>query len=344
MPDLDTRLRTLVRDLVADAPPPPPFPMGVGVSELRSARRRLVGAVAVAAAVGVVVLGVVALWPLWPEKRITSGVVASGGDVAVQAHTCGTQFPLELEVRGTTSSMLSGPAPGRPPAGDGQLVRHWLRPDGSVELRWPATPAPLYGEGVPPVATAVVGEVVAPGRSEIDVRRRGSEVPASPDAFEPDVVVARSARGLPVSAPCDVLELTVATADGEWRSGLRPTAGDASSPYERVDLQPRILERRAVDAAPATAVRCQGADRSGTPPNRSGGPDRTMRGAEPADVLLRFVAAMPGSIPSGYVELAEPDGSITYAVDASGIGWTTILSVARDADGWYLEGWNSSGC
>jgi hypothetical protein len=69
-----------------------------------------------------------------------------------------------------------------------------------------------------------------------------------------------------------------------------------------------------------------------------------MRGPEPADVLLRFVAAMPGTIPSGYVELAEPDGSITYAVDASGIGWTTILSVVRDADGWYLEGWTSSGC
>ncbi|HEX9968555.1 MAG TPA: hypothetical protein VGB03_00325, partial [Acidimicrobiales bacterium] len=322
-------------------PPPPPFPASGGISQLRAPRRRPVGAVAVAAALGVVVLAAVALWP---EDRGTSSVVASGGDGAVQAYTCGTDLPLEIEVRGSTSALLPGPAPGRPPAEDGQLVRHWLRPDGSVEFRWPATPAPLYGDGAPSAPTAVVGGVAFPGRSEIDVRRPGSAVPTSPDAFEPDVVIARSARGIPVAAPCDVLELAVATAEGEWRSGLRPNPAGISSPYETVDLHPRILERRTVDAAPTTAVRCQGSDRSGTPPNRSGGPDRAMRGPEPADVLLRFVAAMPGTIPSGYVELAEPDGSITYAVDASGIGWTTILSVVRDADGWYLEGWTSSGC
>jgi hypothetical protein len=69
-----------------------------------------------------------------------------------------------------------------------------------------------------------------------------------------------------------------------------------------------------------------------------------MRGARPADVLLKYLAATPAAPPSGYVEMTEPDGSITYGASPSGDGWTTLLRVIRDADGWHVAAWTASGC
>lgn len=86
--------------------------------------------------------------------------------------------------------------------------------------------------------------------------------------------------------------------------------------------------------------------RQGAPPNRHGGPGQSIRGAAPADVLLRFLEANDEFPTSGYVEFTEPDGSMSYAVDGSGrgVGWTTLVNVAPDGGGWVLAGWTSSGC
>jgi hypothetical protein len=238
-----------------------------------------------------------------------------------------------------------GTAPSTPPLGGGQRAIHWTTPEGTVELRWPGRAQPIYADGSAIISTLSAGESLSAGRAEIDV------APA-PDATDPatgfdaDVVVESREPAPAPTAPCDLLELTVVTKDGRWHSGLRARAsnGESGQPAERVDLQPRIIERRSVDDAPRAAIRCQGSDQYGTPPNRTGGTDRSISGPQPADVLLGYLAAHPGAPTSGYIEMAEPDGSITYGVDASRIGWTTLVFLARDGDNWYLEGWTASGC
>ena len=109
-------------------------------------------------------------------------------------------------------------------------------------------------------------------------------------------------------------------------------------------LLPTIVERRTVDAAPRAAIPCQGSDQNGTPPNRSGGSDPSIRGERPADVLLEYLDRNATAMPAGYVEMVDPAGTITYGVDASNDGWTTLLFVERDEHGWYLGGWTASGC
>lgn len=343
MNDLDTELRSVARALVDGGPQPPPFPN----ESLRSTKplvRRIAVAAAAAALIGVVAGAIIV------GRDNPTNIVASEGDEpsptsTVPSYRCGVEPALRVTVPAATSGPTDGPALRTAPLVDGQRAIHWSTADGTVELRWPARTQPIYDDGNAVISTLTAGESVSPGRAEIDV----SPPPNATDPatrFDPDVIVeARDADPTP-SAPCDLLELTVITRDGRWQSGLRATAsnGEFGQPAERVDLQPRILERRSIDIAPDAAIRCQGSDQNGTPPNRTGGADRSITGLQPADVLLGYLAATPGAPTSGYIEMTEPDGSITYGVDPSGIGWTTLVFLGRDGDSWYLEGWTASGC
>ena len=348
MNDLDNELRSVARALVDGAPAPPPFP-SASVNALPSTRH-LARRFAVAAA-GVGALVAIAGAVLVIASDDATRVVASHGDdttrpSATRSYACGPEPALRVTVPAAIGGPTDGPAPGTPPLRERQRAIHWTTADGSVELRWPGRTQPLYDDGAAVISTLAAGESVSAGRSEIDV----APAPTATDpatTFDPDVVVeSREAAASAPTAPCDLLELTVVTKDGRWHGGLRALVsnGEFGMPAERVDLQPRIIERRSVAAAPHVAIRCQGSDQYGTPPNRTGGADRSKHGPQPADVLLGYLAAMPGAPPSGYVEMVEPDGSITYGADLSGIGWTTLVFLARDGDSWYLEGWTSSGC
>ena len=265
------------------------------------------------------------------------------------AFTCGAELPVQVTVTGATTGPRAGPAPGSGPAADGQLVQHWLRPGGALEMRWPAPVPALYAvDEFTDRAPEAMSLGQTRGQVAIDFEPSAASHPTSTqDAFQPDLIV-----DLPpgqdhvgdFGAPCDVVEIATVTSSGRESTGLRVAGAGIASAYNLVDLQPRIVERRPVDAAPDAAIPCEGADQNGTPPNKSGGPDLTTRGAAPADVLLAYLAATPTASPSGYVEMTAPDGSITYGVDALGEGWTTLLFLTQDADGWYLAGWTASGC
>lgn len=342
MNDLDTELRSVARALVDGAPPPPPFPNEPLRSGRQPVQRLIVAAVAVALT-GVVGTAIVV------GRDNPTDIVASDGDEpagssAVTPYRCDAEPALRFTVPRATGGPTDGQAPRTPPLANGQRAIHWSTADGGVEVRWPGRTQPTYNDGTAVVSTLTAGESVSPGRAEIDVAPPNVSDPAV--RFEPDVIVESPDAEAAPPSPCDLLELTVVTKDGRWHSGLRAIAstGEFGQPAERVDLQPRIIERRPVDVAPHAAIRCQGSDQNGTPPNRTGGADRSISGPHPADVLLGYLAATPGAPPSGYIEMAEPDGSITYGVDPSGIGWTTLVFIGRDGDSWYLEGWTSSGC
>ena len=261
-------------------------------------------------------------------------------------YTCAAQPPLDIGVPGASDGALIGTAPGARVAEPGQRVVHWTTTVGSVEVRWPATPPPLYGD-TSRLSTLHASEMATPTQTAIDVDPPRQDLNRPPT--QADVVIRTAASTRIADPPCDLLELTVVTGDGRWVTGLKATPPSTAPPgsqlpYEVVDLQPRIIERRAVSSAPRTAVRCQGSDQFGTPPNRSGGPDLSLRSLQPSDVLVGYLSTRPGAPARGYVEMTEPDGSITYGVDPSGIGWTTLVFVARDHEGWYLKGWTASGC
>jgi hypothetical protein len=67
----------------------------------------------------------------------------------------------------------------------------------------------------------------------------------------------------------------------------------------------------------------------------------------PVEALQAFLAA-PGHetlARSGYVELVEPDGTVTYGAPLDGgDGYVTLVSVAPADAGWVVEGWRASGC
>lgn len=346
MNDLDTALRSVANALVEGAPPPPPFPNGSG-EPLTPNRPPMLRFVLAAGAAIVVVTSAAAVIGRDNPTR----VAATQGDRPIQSHApasylCESDPAIRVTVPGATAGPTEGAGPRTAPLVDGQRAVHWMTAEGIVDLRWPARTQPIYDDGNAVTSTLHGGESVSEGRSEIDVAPAPNATDPS-RVFDPDVILeAREPATPEPTAPCDLLELTVATSEGRWHSGLRalPSNGEFGMPAERVDLQPRIVERRSVDIAPNAAIRCQGSDQYGTPPNRAGGLDRSIGGTAPADVLLGYLAATPGAPTSGYVEMAETDGSITYGVDASGIGWTTLLLAVRDGDNWYLDGWTASGC
>lgn len=344
MNDLDPALRSLARALTDSAPPPPPFPSDTAKG--KSHGRRSILHFAAAAAAAAAIVGVTGT-AMFVSRDNPEDIVTSVGDhPTTQSYLCDANPAIRVLVPGATNGPTVGPAPGTAPVGDEQRAIHWTGTEGTVELRWPARQPPLYNDGTAVTSTLAASELISAERTEIDAHPvQDRDDPGT--MFDPDVIIERPQPGTPRPvAPCDLLELTVITDDGHWRSGLRAVGsdGDLEAAYELVNLQPRIIERRPVGVAPDTAIRCQGSDRFGTPPNRTGGPDRSLSGPQPADVLMRYLATTPTAQQSGYVEMTEPDGSLTYGVDPSGDGWTTLVFVARDGDNWYLDGWTASGC
>lgn len=338
MNDLDNSLKTLARSVVADAPRPPDFTsLEIAAPSHHRRQRYFVGGAAAASLLGLV--GAVAV--LQGAGRETRIEASSGQEETATSFSCPAEPPLRITVVGTGESPRQGPAPGAPEPSEGQRVVHWARGDGSIELRWPAEPQSTYASGNSRVSTLHSGGAVYPERLEIDVDP--TEVDRDPARIESDIVIEPQSPE-PAPGSCDLMEVTAVTAGGRWVAGFRASSRESGQFYEQVDLQPRIIERRAVEVSPTAAIRCQGSDQFGTPANRSGGADLSLRGPAPADVLLAYLAVNPGAVPSGWVEMTEPDGSITYGVDPSGDGWTTLLWLAADDDGWYLDRWTASGC
>ncbi len=299
----------------------------------RSPRRwRRPGGLGLAAAAAVV--AAVALSDDGGNERVSVGpreqpstVTTAAPAPAAPTSACGDDPPAAVQVPAAASGPLSGPAPGARPPEEGQLVAHWLVPDGSVELRWPATPAPVYDLQTPRGSGAWT-MASHPDRTEIDV--------GTDDVFSPDVVIATV--GAVESAECAIVEITATAGDLVVRTGF--DLDDATT----VDLTAVVTAQVAGGPAPTEAARCQGADANGTPPNRFGEGDGGVH-AEPVDALRAFLSGRSTFAQSGYTEFAEDDGTYTYAQPLDGgEGWVVVVSVVPSGDGWTVDAWTSSGC
>lgn len=83
---------------------------------------------------------------------------------------------------------------------------------------------------------------------------------------------------------------------------------------------------------------------------RAGGADPAVRGDSAPAVLQAFSATTDpprmGLTPSGWVELDEPDGIVSYGQvhDESGGGMLVEVVPDEDGTGWHLGGWRRSPC
>lgn len=336
----DELIERALSDLTSAAPPPPAL---AGIEDRRTVyqqrqrrnRNRRAGAAATAVA-GLAVLTGAVLVADDPPTTVASG---QGGDTAatvtsvppdIEEYRCGDRFPVEVTIPGAIRGPSTGPAPGSPPVERGQLVMHWQRADDYLEVRWPAPAPPLYdleGTQLPPFEDFGFSSR-SDGGAELSI----STEPPSGSARAGMVIAKPAAQ----SAPCDSLQVIGLAEGRRAQVGLRVT----DEGVQHLDLQPLVIERRSVHQAPTAPVGCQGSES----PNVTGDrPD--ISSPEPAEALRAFLAtpAAQTLIKSGYVEMTEPDGSITFGVDP-GPGWVTLITVVQTSTGWAVESWAASGC
>jgi hypothetical protein len=112
-----------------------------------------------------------------------------------------------------------------------------------------------------------------------------------------------------------------------------------------VDTTAMVIDSITVDTIP-NVIACQAPDGITPPPFQGGTVTWVGTYPTPTEALAAFLADEVGDPPivrAGYVEMIEPDGSITYGVDF-GDGFVTLISVTPVDGGWTVDSWDGSGC
>lgn len=318
-------------------------------SPLSSPRRRAPRLVAAAAAVATVatLVGVISthdgsrrLEATAPAHEPAAGATA-GPDTTTPDHsalTCGDSVTALLTVP-SGGDPISASAPGAPPAAPGQLVQHWQRDDGWVEIRWPALPPATYDldhrpDSAPWVVTSGAGH--AEIRSGTDDRSGGE-----PDPGDHALLIVDQGGAAPPTDACRVLDVSFSDGDAAGRLGLDLSQLQSGGLDLVVPSTALVTSIEQVEVPPADVIPCEGGE-----VDRRGG-EVMAAGADvtPVAALERFLggSGAPSLAPGGYAELHEADGSITYARRTDG-GYVTLVSVIELTDGWVVDRWRASGC
>jgi len=141
--------------------------------------------------------------------------------------TCGVDLPVKVTV-GDDLAAEPGPSPTGDPVAPGQVVEHWNADFGTVEVRWPADPRPLYD---------LTGErsTAMPGLEGVEFNAgRGYSLVATvfPDdgnpgfsSSDPSGVEVYRLTGVDLTAPgeppCDVLQVRVLGHGWQMTEGWR---------------------------------------------------------------------------------------------------------------------------
>lgn len=298
---------------------------------------------------------------------------------------CGHELPVRVTVS-HAQELVDGPAPGGQPAEPGQVVWHWTRSDAIVEARWPGRPQPHYAADVDGAADSDGGRdgdgragddaatdddmADGDGADQAADEAPGIVMSERPPRIELNIgyfgqlhVQSTTIERLPtpgVPEGCELIELKVIPRrqfdaplpgiSGLGRVGLQltdPDTDDISEEYTLVDLNPLVVDRRPVGILTPDSVRPCDEPAGG---GRSGGADPTVRGDSAPAVLQAFAATTDlwrmGLTPSGWVELDEPDGTVSYGQVHDESGWGMLVEVVPDEDGtgWHLGGWRRSPC
>lgn len=272
--------------------------------------------------------------------------------ITESAPVCGTELPYQVTLPEDFKGPIEGPSPHAPdPAENGQLVRHWLGRDGSVEIRWPADQEYL--------------EDAMWGESEYDGPRNDPLMfigPPSPDAdgverpFVTDVLPTEV-----MSGPCDGAQLAVYMATENAESELVGATFGAGDEEELViypglaRLRERVLivETIETDTIPEVLACDGGPGVDFVPRNNGTTPDSPAFGTpEEAlqDLLNTEVADTWPQV--GYFELVSSNGTVTYAnpYDDNSPdprpenGLVISVTVIEREGGWTVTEWETSGC
>ena len=348
--DIIERLRALHA-----AVPGEPSSLDVRVAATPSADRRRERSILIAACVVVMLIGV-GLVIRHSGARVSpatapaasSSVPPSESDGHRSASVgldvrCGDVLPVDVTVPAATSGPLDGPAGGAdaiPATGPSQLIRHWDRPGGSVEIRWPADPRPLYdpsrseGSGSP----GVIG-----GMSTDAVERTLNVFGASDTASVPLVVLHPVGTPTTLPPPCDRVQLRIAA------NGLVETIGlsnDLGSQQIGFDLGPLIgpVSEEPTAGPVGASIEC----------TRVIGPTVVVSTApimaSPAEALREFLAGPEGApldatMPQGPYHEYHVTADDTYHYEQY-TNWNehAAITVARVGDGWSVADWTSGSC
>ena len=255
---------------------------------------------------------------------------------------CGDVLPMEVTVPDATSGALDGPAGGAdaiPATGPSQLIRHWERPGGWVEVRWPADPRPLYdphrADAGPPL---VIG-----GMSTDAVARTLKVYGASDTADLPLVVLHPVGTPTTLPRPCDRVQLRIAANGLVETVGLSNDLGAAQIGY---DLGPLI--------GPVSDERTGGPEGASIECTRVVGPTVAVTTAPvmatPAEALREFLAGPEGAsldatMPQGPYHEYHVTADDTYHYEQY-TNWNehAAITVARVGDGWSVADWTSGSC
>jgi hypothetical protein len=350
--DIIERLRSL-HDAVPGEPPSLDLPATSGPTPGTDhpwGRRVLIGACAVVLLIGVGMVLRRSDTPVGPagDPTATSSVAppATGGhrppSVGMNVQ-CGDVLPMNVTVADATAGPLVGPAGGLdaiPAAGASQLILHWDRPDGSVEIRWPADPRPLYdpsGSAEPAVPLAIGAMSGDPIAQTLKV------FGPSPTESTPFMVLQVVGTSTSLPPPCDRVQLRVAA------GGLVETIGlstDVGSEALGFDLGPLVgpVSDRAAGGPEGASIEC----------TRAVGPTVAVSAApimaSPAEALREFLAGpegaeLDGTKPQGGYHEYHVTSDDTYHYEQY-TDWNehAAITVARTGDGWSVVNWTAGRC
>lgn len=272
---------------------------------------------------------------------------------------CGTELPFTTALPDDFDGPFLGASADSPdPAEEGQLILHWNGRGGSVELRRPADSE--YTEsaqwGAPPTVEDPDPTVFVIVQ---DVSIGGIEYPNAPQAYG-----VLPTEGM--SGPCDAVQVRILGPAGE---GNEPSLLDASFGSEDADRPntlmiypelPRardlnlIVDSLAVDTVPAVVGCGGGPGVTEVPPIKTESITDPVVYEEPVEALEALLAGPDASSwpKTGYFELREPDGSITYGNPLDDLspdprpdgGLVISISVVQVEEGWAVDSWSTSGC
>jgi hypothetical protein len=255
---------------------------------------------------------------------------------------CGDVPPMEVTVPDATSGALDGPAGGAvaiPATGPSQLIRHWDRPDGSVEVRWPADPRPLYD---PRRSEAGVPLVIG-GMSSDAVEGTLKVYGVSPTASVPLVELHLVGTPPTLPPPCDRVQLRIAA------NGLVETVGlsnDLGADQIGFDLGPLIgpVSERSTGGPEGASIECTEVIGPTVPVSTA----PIM--ASPAEALREFLAGPEGApldatMPQGPYHEYHVTADDTYHYEQY-TQWNVhaAITVARTGSGWSVADWTSGSC
>jgi hypothetical protein len=267
---------------------------------------------------------------------------------------CGTQLPFSTVLPEDFDGPNPGPSPQAVDALEpGQTIVHWTGRGGSVELRWPANAEYIESAvwGADPIIEGGGSSFVLVQDLTIDGVEY-QDVPQGYDRLPTDGM----------TGPCDAVQLTVFRPNGTATVGSGFGPEDTHSPNTLVvhpdiprprDLQ-LVVGTMEVEVVPEVVECSGGSEAAGfeVPPNKSETIADPQPFPTPLEALEALLSGQEGWPKTGYFELHEPDGSITFGNPQDDMsadprpenGIVIAVSVIEMDGGWAVDSWSTSGC